>query len=317
VTQVRRGGEDVVLSRRALLEEQQAEEAKAVRATLVEGAIMQGRVASIANFGAFVDLGAGVLGLAHVTELAHRPVTRVSEVVRLGDTVQVKVLKVDDEKGRISLSLRQATKDPWADVKTRYQAGESYQGAVRRVADFGAFVELEPGVEALAPASEFPPAPDGWKSGLEIDTTRQWVVLAVDPKARRISLALPGPGGADVKIDPDVELSGTVQRVEGYGAFVWLRPGSVGLMPREWSGMREGADFRSQFHIGQQVDVRIVDVGEGGRKIRLARKGVEARAEKPQVKRQKRAPHPEPKKVEEEQSFGLNLGDKLRAALKK
>jgi small subunit ribosomal protein S1 len=314
ITQVRRGGEDVVLSRRAVLEEERTEEAKAVRATLVEGSIMQGHVASIAEFGAFVDLGAGVMGLAHVSEVSHRRVDRVGEAVKMGETVQVKILKIHEKTGRISLSLRQAQDDPWNAVETRFLRGETYPGVVRRIADFGAFVELAPGLEALAPASEFPPSPDGWKAGLEIGSERDWLVLSVDAKARRLSLALPGETVSDVAIEADAEIEGVVQRTEGFGVFVWLRPGSVGLMPREWTGLSRDVDLRRSFRVGQKLDVRVVEIDKSGRRIRLAKKGVEAHAEPPE--RSRRQERPTESRPEEDQgTFGSILGDKLRAAL--
>jgi len=314
ITQVRRGGEDVVLSRRAVLEAERTEEAKAVRATLVEGSIMQGHVASIADFGAFVDLGAGVMGLAHVSEVSHRRVDRVGEAVKMGETVQVKILKINEKSGRISLSLRQAQDDPWSDVATRFLRGETYPGVVRRIADFGAFVELAPGLEALAPASEFPPSPDGWKAGLDVGAERDWLVLSADAKARRMSLALPGETGSDVAIEAEAEIECTVQRTENFGVFVWLRPGSVGLMPREWTGLSRDVDLRRSFRVGQKLDVRVVEVDESGRRIRLAKKGVEAHAEPP--KRSRREERSTESRPEVDQgTFGSILGDKLRAAL--
>jgi small subunit ribosomal protein S1 len=138
ITQVRRGGADVVLSRRMLLEEARKEEAKAVHATLIEGSIMQGHIAGTAPFGAFVDLGAGVMGLVHVSELSHSRVTEVAGAVNVGDTVQVKILKLDDKRGRVSLSIRQAEADPaskgWlqqANYRRRGEAGATDSRWVR------------------------------------------------------------------------------------------------------------------------------------------------------------------------------------------
>ena len=133
VTQVRRGGEDVVVSRRAVLEDQRREEASAVRATLLEGAIMRGHVASVAGFGAFVDLGAGVMGLVHVSELSHARISRVEDVVKEGDEVSVKILKLHDSGKKISLSIRQAESDPWAAVGATFHPGKIYPGTVRRI----------------------------------------------------------------------------------------------------------------------------------------------------------------------------------------
>jgi small subunit ribosomal protein S1 len=314
VTQVRRGGEEVVLSRRAVLEEQRVEEAKAVRATLVQGSLMQGRVASIVDFGAFVDLGAGVTGLAHVSELSHRRVERPSDAVSVGDRVQVKVLKLNDETGRISLSLRQAQDDPWVAIGSRFASGQTCSGVVRRIADFGAFVEIAPGVEALAPGSEFPPSPNGWKNELAVGTECEWLVLTVDASNRRMSLTLPGNAASDTAIEPEAELSGLIQRVEGFGVFVWLRPGKVGLVPREWLGLPREVDLRRRFAVGQPIEVRVVEVAEDGRRIRLARKGVKIVPEK-RVVEEKGPWKQDPVSTKDAGSFGSILGDKLRAAL--
>jgi small subunit ribosomal protein S1 len=320
VTQVRRGGEDVVLSRRALLEEERADEAKAVRATLLEGAITVGRVAGVAEFGAFIDLGAGVMGLAHISELSHGHVGRVEDAVTPGQAVQVKILKIRED-GRISLSVRQAAEDPWKQAAQRLRPGELHRGTVRRLADFGAFVELAPGIEALAPASEFPPSASGWREGLEPGAVRDFVVLSVDPAERRVAVAVPGPGGAAGPLVCDTQREGRVQRVERYGVFVWLGPGQVGLLPREWTGQEPGVDLRKPYRIGDTVEVRVVEVAEGGRRIRLASPGVSTEPKAaPAPRRRPRDPElvreretaPEP-----QGSFGTSLADKLRAALER
>jgi small subunit ribosomal protein S1 len=312
ITQLRRGGEDIVLSRRAVLEEQRVDEGKAVRATLIEGAVMQGHVVGTAPFGAFVDLGAGVLGLAHISELSHKRIQSVDEAVQVGDTVRVRVLKLK-ESGRISLSIRRAEDDPWADVQSKFEVGKVYPGKVQRLADFGAFVELAPGVEALAPASEFPPSSAGWKEGLEVGAEGQWHVLSVDPKARRVSVTPPGEAASAEPIAVGMELTGQVQRIERYGVFVWLGPGRVGLMPRALTGARESTDLRRDFRIGDRIEVSVVEIEEDGRRIRLARKGVEVEPEEPRV--QTRPPRAESAPEEPAPSFGTSLGEKLRAAL--
>ena len=182
---------------------------------------------------------------------------------------------------------------------------------MQRVADFGAFVELAPGMEALAPASEFPPKAGGWKDGLEVGGSHEWCVLSVDAKERRVSVALPGDGGgsaADVIVG--AELAGQVQRVERYGVFVWLAPGRVGLMPREMTGEPDGADLRRSFRIGDKIDVNVVEIEGDGRRIRLSKKGVQV--EEPPERPSSRGGEREP---EEPQTFGTSLADKLRAAL--
>jgi small subunit ribosomal protein S1 len=318
VTQLRRGGEDVVLSRRVLLEEERAEEASAVRATLIEGHITQGHVAGTAEFGAFIDLGAGVMGLAHISELSHARIQRVDEAVKVGDTVQVKILKINEKTGKISLSVRQAQEDPWSDVAERFQVGGIYAGAVKRLADFGAFVELAPGLECLAPASEFPPCPGGWQKEIAVGDTRDWYVLSVDAKKRRVSITLPGADGASAAIEKETERSGRVQRIERYGVFVWLGPGQVGLMPRAWAGVPADGDLDRQFKVGDALDVRVVEITDDGRRIRLARSGVKIEAERPAPKRPPRQKAPEPREQPEPTgTFGTSLADKLRAALDK
>jgi len=329
VTQLRRGGEDVVVSRRALLEEDRVEEAKAVRATLVEGAVTQGRVAGLANFGAFVDLGAGVMGLVHVSELSHSRVTRVDSAVKVGDLVRVKLLKVDDSGGRISLSLRQAQQDPWSGVGERFKVGQIVAGVPQRLTRFGAFVELAPGLEALAPASEFPPSARPWRERLEAGKTCDWLVLSIDPEQRRISVT-PTVDGYDPSqlspLDPGSIVKGKVQRVEKFGVFVWLGPGRVGLMPNMWTGAERGTDMDARFPIEQELEVRIVDADQDARRIRVANKGVRIEAAPGNSKKEARSgarrksarPQARPPAAAVSDSadgFGSLLADKLKAAL--
>ncbi len=318
IAQIRRGGEDIVLSRRALLEEHRADEAKAVRATLIEGAVLQGRVAGTAPFGAFVDLGAGVLGLVHISELCHRRIDKVDEAVKVGDSVGVRILKLKDS-GRISLSIRRAEADPWDDIEKRFEVGRVYPGTVRRVADFGVFVELASGLEALAPASEFPPAPDGWRAEVDVGTAHEWYVLSVDPRGRRLSVTLPGQlTDPPPALAEGVQCRGLVQRIERYGVFVWLGPGRVGLMPRVWTGAPEGADLRRGFKIGEAVEVSVVEIADDGRKIRLRKKGVATQPERDPGAargRSRRVEAAAPAAEPEAESFGTSLADKLRAAL--
>ncbi|HEX4823670.1 MAG TPA: S1 RNA-binding domain-containing protein [Candidatus Polarisedimenticolaceae bacterium] len=353
ILQLRRGGEDVVLSRRALLEADHEEEMKSVRATLIEGAVMTGRVARLTEFGAFVDLGAGVTGLVHLTELAHGRVVRASDIVALGDRVPVKIIKLDEASGKISLSIKQAITDPWDSVPTLFEVGKVYPGKVKRFADFGAFVELRRGIEALAPAREFPPSTGSWREGLEIDAPSEWVVIALDLPRRRITVL---PGGEEVaallasELAPGAKTTGKVVKAEVFGIFVWLGPGRVGMVPRVWSGAGEGAGFESRFVPGSDLPVEVVDVQEGGRRIRLSVQGVDrdaadaarAAAQKPRAERaegperqrdrrpvrpERRPPADRPRRNEEPRpaaassdpgaGFGSHLGEALRAALKR
>lgn len=331
---LQRRGDDLVLSRRALLEESRLEESKAVRATLIEGHVMQGRVARIAEFGAFVDLGAGVTGLVHVTELSHARIARVEDAVQPGDRVMVKITKLDEETGRIGLSIRQALADPWEGLEDRLRPGTPVSGTVKRLAEFGAFVEIAPGVEALAPAREFPPVAGGWRSLCEPGTSREWTVLSHEVAKRRVSV-IPVVGEAFLSRDeqpvPGTTRKGLVQRAEGFGLFVWLGPGHVGLVPRVWTGTPPGARLETKFPQGAEIEVDIVDVLDDGRKIRLGVTGVdrapgdveEPRKAPPREKAPRREAEsrrepprpPAPSESPEAPAFGTSLGDLLRAAM--
>jgi len=191
IVEYKDGGKNLVVSRRALLEDEQRASAAAVRSSIVEGAVLTGRVASVREFGAFVDLGGGVQGLLHVSEMGWARVSDTSQVVKPGDEITVKVLRVDADKQKISLGLKQLTADPWSQAGETYQPGQVRTGRVTRVAEFGAFVELEPGIEGLIPVSETGLGRDVdlrkvFPAGKDVDV----VVLDVDATARRIRLSV-------------------------------------------------------------------------------------------------------------------------------
>jgi small subunit ribosomal protein S1 len=186
------GGKSIVVSRRKQLEEEQQANAAAVRSSIVPGAVLPGRVVSVRDFGAFVDLGGGIQGLLHVSEMSWSRATTPGEVLAAGDQITVKVLRVDETTGRISLGLKQLQDDPWSTVATTYDVGQVRRGRVTRVADFGAFVELEPGIEGLAHASTFPASgrTRGWAESVPVGTTAAFEILIVDLAQKRIGVAL-------------------------------------------------------------------------------------------------------------------------------
>jgi small subunit ribosomal protein S1 len=183
------GGKNLVVSRRKQLEEEQRASAADVRKSIVPGAVLTGRVVSVPDFGAFVDLG-GVQGLLHVSEMSWTRVNSASEVVAPGDQITVRVLRVDDANGKIALGLKQLQDDPWTTLAAKYQAGQVRTGRVTRLADFGAFVELEPGVTGLMPFAESGADRNADKrKAFPIGSELEVVVLDVDVEARRIRLS--------------------------------------------------------------------------------------------------------------------------------
>lgn len=313
------GGKNLVLSRRALLEEEQREQAEEVRRSIVPGAVLTGRVASIRDYGAFVDLGAGVQGLLHVSEMGWSRVSDPSQIVKPGEEITVKVLRIDPEKGKISLGLKQLAADPWSKVAERYAPGQVHSGRVTRHAEFGAFVEIEPGVEALAHVSTFPPTgrSDGWKESVPEGSTGAFEILSVDLEKKRIGVALVPEGSVRAEsasafeITPGARLTGKVERHEKYGVFVFLAPGRTGLIPFSETGVSRDGEIARAFPVGSDVEVVVLEVDETGRRIRLSRKAVLEAVEKAEVRE-----YTERETTRPSESFG-SLADKLRNALKK
>jgi small subunit ribosomal protein S1 len=222
IVEFREDGRNLVVSRRALLEEQQRAEADEVRRSIVVGAVLTGRVASVREFGAFVDLGGGVQGLLHVSEMGWAHVSDPSQVVKVGDEITVKVLRVDSgstDKQKISLGLKQLVADPWTRVPETYHVGQVRTGRVTRITDFGAFVELEPGVEALAHASTFTPTGrrDAWSSEVTPGMTAAFEILTIDPEKKRIGVGLVPEGSARVRAAASAGESGAVDDTDERG----------------------------------------------------------------------------------------------------
>ena len=190
VIEYKNGGKDVVVSRRKVLEDEQRANAAEARKAIVPGAVIDGRVASVVDFGAFIDLGGGVQGLLHVSEMGWSRVTNPNEIVAPGDQITVKVLRVDEATQKISLGLRQLQDDPWSTVSSKYQVGHVYRGRISRIADFGVFVELEPEFTGLVPASETGVDRNmDLRKAFQVGTNIDVVVLEVDAASRRIRLS--------------------------------------------------------------------------------------------------------------------------------
>jgi small subunit ribosomal protein S1 len=319
IIEYKEGGSDLVVARRPLLEDEQRTNAAKVRDKIVPGAVMTGHVTSVREFGAFVDLGAGVQGLVHVSEMAWSRVSDPAEIVKAGQEITVKVLRVDEEKRKISLGLKQLSTDPWSRVPEVYKVGQRLPGRVTCVAQFGAFVELEPGVEGLAHASTFEPTgrPGGWSSQVTSGMTGTFEILTIDLEQKRIGVALvqeawgpaAGATGGRPEIVPGARLTGKVERHENFGVFVFLAPGRTGVIPMSETGIAKEGDFQRVFAVGADVEVIVLEVDPSGRRIRLSAKAVTDAREAEEVREwtERNAPPAE----------GLGtIADKLRSALK-
>ena len=321
IIEFKEGGRNIILSRRALLEEEQRASADEVRRSVVVGAVLTGRVVSVRDFGAFVDLGGGVQGLLHVSEMGWSRVSDSSQVVAPGEEITVMVLRVDEDRDKISLGLKQLTADPWSRVEDTYEVGQVVEGRVTRVAEFGAFVEIEPGVEGLAHVSTFPPTgrAKGWAALVAPETVSAFEILTIDLDKKRIGLALlpegsaraGGMGSSSPGIVPGARLTGKVERHEKFGVFVFLGPGRTGLIPTSETGVAREMDVAKTLPIGTDVDVVVLDVEDPpGRRIRLSVKAIADAHEAAELRE-----YSEREDAAPAEGFG-SLADKLRGALK-
>ncbi len=227
---------------------------------------------------------------------------------------------MDEDKQRISLGLKQLSADPWSTVPERYETGQVRVGRVTRVADFGAFVELEPGVEALAHSSTFTPTgrSGGWASLVAPGTTGAFEILTIDLEKKRIGVALLPEDWARGEatpasrpgIVPGARLTGKVERHEKFGVFVFLAPGRTGLIPLSETGVPKEGDVRRAFPVGADVEVMVLEVDPAGRRIRLSAKAVADAREADEVREWTERGDAPPA-----EGFGT-MADKLRSAFK-
>jgi small subunit ribosomal protein S1 len=267
---------NIVVSRRAVLEESRAEARSELVASLKEGQILQGVVKNITDYGAFVDLG-GVDGLLHVTDIAWRRINHPSEALHIGQTVKVQVIRFNPETQRISLGMKQLEADPWEGVELKYPAGARFRGRVTNITDYGAFVELEPGVEGLVHVSEMSWTKKNVHPGKIVSTSQEVevMVLDVDPAKRRISLGLKqtmaNPWETFAQNYPkDSELAGEVKNITEFGLFVGLPgdiDGMVHLSDLDWN--RPGEEAINDYKKGDSVRVRVLDIDVEKERISL------------------------------------------------
>src|SRR5438067_413411 len=274
---------NIVVSRRAVLEESRAEQRSELVASLKEGQILTGVVKNITDYGAFVDLG-GVDGLLHVTDIAWRRINHPSEALHIGQSVKVQVIRFNPETQRISLGMKQLEADPWEGVELKYPSGAKFKGRVTNITDYGAFVELEPGVEGLVHVSEMSWTKKNVHPGKIVSTSQEVevMVLDVDPQKRRISLGLkqvmPNPWDAFIEEHPvGSTVEGEVRNITEFGLFIGLPgdiDGMVHLSDIDWS--RSGEEAVHDYRKGQLVKVKVLDVDVEKERISLGIKQLEA-----------------------------------------
>ena len=271
--------EDVVVDRRVILEEEAAKAKEAAFLLLAEGAVVKGRVRSVTDFGAFLDLG-GVDGLLHVTDMSWHRVGKPADVVKIGDELEVKILKINKNSKKVSLGLKQLIPDPWATAASQFKVGDRVQGTVARLTDFGAFIELAPGVDGLVHVSEMSwakkvrkPA-DMLKVGDQVDVA----ILDFKPADKKIQLSLKQTLG-----DPFVEavkkypvgsiVESTVTSIQAFGAFVDLGDGVDGMIHIGDMVNEKRIDHpKDVVKVGEVVRALVLEVDQDRRRIRLGLK---------------------------------------------
>lgn len=307
-------GRNIVLSRREILEEERAQQVAQLKKTLQTGDVITGTVQKLAPFGAFVDIG-GIEGLIPMSELAWYRVNEASDELSPGEQVTVKVLNLDWQNKRISLSRKQTLDDPWNQVRSHFSEDSTVPGKVTKLMNFGAFVQLEPGIEGLIHISNM-------GTGRRVNHPKEVVsegdevevkILSVDPDARRIGLELRFAGAGE-EDETSVELSegdvvtGTVDSVKEYGVFFSLPGGKSGLLHVSEIGEERKGDLRGRFPMGSSAEVQILSIDPDSKRIGLSTKRLSKRVEDSHFKQFSST-------KERGASFGT-LGDLLKDKLK-
>ncbi len=277
----RRG--NIVVSRREVLEATRAEQRTEIVARLAEGQVTEGLVKNITDYGAFVDLG-GIDGLLHVTDMAWRRVNHPSEIVNVGDTIKVQIIRINPDTQRISLGMKQLQNDPWQGIEAKYPVGAKISGNVTNIADYGAFVELEPGVEGLIHVSEMSWTKKNVHPGKIVSTSQKVDVqiLEVDPNKRRISLGLKqtqeNPWDDFLTKHPrGTVVEGPIRNITEFGLFIGLDggvDGMVHLSDLDWN--KAGDEAIKDYKKGDNVKAAVLDVDSAKERISLGIKQVGA-----------------------------------------
>lgn len=271
---------NVIVSRRSLLEDEREAQKKITLEHIAEGAVMEGLIKNITDYGAFIDLG-GIDGLVHLTDLSWGKITHPSQILKVGDRINVKILKYNKEDGKISLGLKQTTEDPWLSVKDTYPVGTKTQGTVVNLTDYGAFVEIAPGLEGLVHISEM-----SWtklkhpSQKVKVGETVDVLILDIDSSSKRISL-----GMKQVEANPWDELgkrypkgtkvSGQIKNITDFGVFIGVEEGIDGLVhvsDLSWKKIKHPSEI---FKKGQEVEAVVLNVDSQNRRFSLSIKLLE------------------------------------------
>lgn len=289
---------NLVVSRSELQRAERAEQAEETLRTLEAGQEREGVVRRLAKFGAFVDLG-GVDGLVHISEMGWGRVSDPSEVVNVGDSVKVRVLDIQNreagpEKMRISLSMKSPQDDPWSEAVEKYDRGSVHTGEVVRLEQYGAFVQLEPGVDGLVHVSELSLARVSRpRDVVQVGQSVQVQIKDVDVARQRISLSMKSLLGdpwsrVHENYSEGMEIEGRIENVEGFGVFVNLEPGLTGLIPLSELGTERGREPQADFRVGDTATARILTIDQERRRLTLTRKSDEERQQRSAPRREER-----------------------------
>ncbi|GAB6177289.1 30S ribosomal protein S1 [Desulfobaculum senezii] len=285
ILKINRRRSNVIVSRRVLLEEERETKRQELLGTLEEGQVLKGKVKNITEYGVFVDLG-GLDGLLHITDMSWRRIKHPKEMVSLGDELELKVLNFDKDNQKVSLGMKQLVPDPWESIETKYPEGERFNGRITNLVDYGAFVELEEGVEGLVHISEM-----SWTrklrhpsqmvhTGDEVDV----VILGVDPDKKRISLGMkqvnPNPWDLVAEKYPEgTILEGTIKNITEFGMFIGIEDGIDGLIHvSDISWTKKIRHPNELYKVGDTVQAKVLTVDKDAEKFTL---GVKQLAEDP------------------------------------
>lgn len=307
-------GLNIVVSRRALLEEEKQERIKRLKETLTVGMEITARVNSIHNFGVFINLG-GIDGFIPVSEISWERIERPGDLLSLDQTVTARVLSLDWDRNRITMSIKATQPDPWENISGKYPVGSQVNGEIVRLAPFGAFMKLEPGIDGLIHISKMGTGRriHHPREVVEVGQSIEAYVLSADKEKKKISLSLqPRPKPKRIEL-PSIgeEVEGIVEKIMSFGVFIKMSNGLTGLIPNHEIDTSRGEDHTKIYEEGANIQAVVVDVDTKQRKIKLSNKGLLEKKEKTEIERSRNSIKDQDKSTESFGSFGELLKAKM------